>query len=72
MRIKFEEVSVKGVRRWIDSSDGKRRQETRKFYQTISPFNKGPDGMPKTRQQIMEEVIAERDAWLTKADEATT
>ena len=71
MRINFEEVSVKGTRRWIDS-DGKRRQETRTFYQTISPFNKGPDGLPKTRQQIMEEVIAERDAWLTKADEATT
>lgn len=62
-RYVFDEVSVKGVRRWIDT-DGKKRQETRKFYQTVNPYNKGADGMPKSREQIYAEVQAERNAWL--------
>jgi hypothetical protein len=62
MRLTFQEVAIRGVRRWTEN--GKKRQETRKFFQTINPFNKGEDGIPKTREQIMAEIKAERDAWL--------
>lgn len=64
MRIIFDEVAVKATKRWTDPASGKKRQQTRKFYQTINPFNKGRDGLPKTRQQIMQEITAERDEWL--------
>ncbi len=62
MRVNFQEVSVKGTRRWKDA-EGKKRQQTKKFFQTISPFNKNADGSPKTREQILIQIKAERDAW---------
>jgi len=61
--IRFQEVAVKANRRWLDA-DGKKRQETRKFWQTISPFNKLRDGTVKTAEDIQREINAERDAWL--------
>lgn len=63
MRMSFEEVAVKATKRWKDK-DGKVRQKTKTFYQTINPFNKNLDGTIKTRDQIMSEIIARRDAWL--------
>ena len=70
-RINFQEVNVKAIRRWKDES-GKKRQETKTFYQTISPFNKGPDGEPKTRDQIMAEITKERDEWLSYKEHGYT
>lgn len=63
VRYRFAEVSIKAVRRWVDA-DGKKRQQTRKFFQTINPFNKNADGTQKTRDQIMVELKAQRDEWL--------
>lgn len=63
MRINFEEVSLVATKRWTDES-GKKKQKTKKFYQTISPFNKNKDGTVKTRDQIFEEVKLERDMWV--------
>ncbi len=65
-RYVFDEIAVKGVRRWTDA-DGKKRQETRKFFQTVNPFNKNADGSLKARDQILVEIKAERDAWLRNA-----
>lgn len=65
-RIRFQEVWVKGVRRWVEN--GKRKQETKIFMQTINPFNKGEDGLPKSREQILEEIRHERDKWLNEAE----
>jgi hypothetical protein len=61
-RIVFEKIQMRGVRRWTES--GKRRQETRIFMQTVNPFNKGADGLPKTREQIRDEISREREEWL--------
>lgn len=61
-RLNFDEVSIRRVKRWTDEN-GKRRQMTRKFFQTINPFNRRPDGAPKTRAEIMVELKAEADAW---------
>jgi len=66
MRIRFEEVSIKGVRRWRDA-DGKRHQETRVFMQTINPFNKNANGAIKSATEILCELSAERREWLAKA-----
>jgi hypothetical protein len=64
MRIRFEEVKIKGVRRWIEN--GKKRQETRTFMQTLNPFNTDADGCPKSRCQILKELYAERDEWVRR------
>lgn len=63
-RYVFNEVSIKGVKRWKDPVSGKPRQETRKFFQTINPFNKDDRGEPKCRDQILKEIKRERDEWL--------
>ena len=63
-RYTFNEVAVKGVKRWKDPVSSKPRQETRKFWQTINPFNRNADGTHKTREQIMIEIKRERDEWL--------
>jgi hypothetical protein len=66
--IRFREIKLRGVRRWTEN--GKRKQETKVFMQTVNPFNKGVDGFIKTREQIMDELRAERSKWLADAFEA--
>ena len=66
--VKYEEVSIKGVKRWVDA-EGKKRQQTKKFYQTVNPFNRGTDGQPKSHAQIMIEIKAERDQWLSESNQ---
>jgi hypothetical protein len=64
IRTRFDEVAIKGVRRWKDPATGKPRQETKKFFQTINPFNRNAAGETKSREEIMVEIKAERDAWV--------
>lgn len=61
--ITFNEVSVKGTKRWKDKNV-KWKQKTKKFYQTINPFNTGINGRPKTYNEIMKEILDERAKWL--------
>ena len=63
-RIVFQEIAVRGVKKFKDPGTGKQRQVTRKFCQTVNPFNKNADGTVKTPEQIRAEIIAQRDAWL--------
>ena len=62
-RYTFEEVSIQHTHRWVDEN-GKKRQKTQKFYQTLNPFNKDAEGNIKTRQQIYAELVIERDKWI--------
>ena len=64
MTVRFDEIKVKAVRRWIDPITGKKRQETRTFSQTLNPFNKLPDGTVKDRATIYKEICVARDKWL--------
>lgn len=66
-RYTFDEVSVKRTKRYTDE-DGKKRQKTRKFSQTLNPFNKNKDGSIKTYDQIMKEITKEADAWMESDD----
>jgi len=62
--IRFQEIKIRGVRRWTEN--GKRKQETKVFMQTVNPFNKDAYGVPKTPEQIVAELRQERDAWLSE------
>lgn len=59
----FPVVSIRAAKRFVDAS-GKKRVRTRRFEQTLNPFNKTESGEVKTREIIMRELAAERNAWL--------
>jgi hypothetical protein len=65
VRIQFDKIEMKAKRVWTEN--GKRRQQTKVFMQTVNPFNKNADGTVKTREQIHKELLAERKAWLDLA-----
>ena len=56
MRINYEEVKLKATRYYKDEN-GKKRQQTKTFSQTINPFNKNHDGTIKTRDDIWKELV---------------
>ena len=62
MEYNFQEVSVKGVKRWVE--DGKKKQKTKKFCQTLNPYNINSDGSVKTRSEIIKEITEEKNNWL--------
>ena len=64
-KMTFQEVKVSATHRWTDEN-GKKRQKTRSFAQTINPFNRNDDGTVKTYTQIMDEITKERDEWLAE------
>lgn len=66
-RVRFEKVILRGTRLWKEN--GKRRQETRKFFQTINPYNKNAAGEQKSKSEILVELINERAKWLADAQE---
>lgn len=66
-RYTFEEVVLRETRRWKDPITGKTRQKTKKFSQTLNPFNKNGQGEVKTREEIRAELRVQADAWLAEA-----
>jgi len=70
IRYRFEEVKLKATHRWVDA-DGRKRQKTQTFMQTINPFNKDANGNVKDRAQIVRELDAERLAWLERRRSTT-
>ena len=69
--IHFAKVSIKRTFRWRDPVTGRARQETKKFWQTVSQFNTGADGNPKTRGQIMFELEQQARLWLLRKENDT-
>lgn len=59
---KFEEVKMYG--RVVGKCKcGKKRVRQRKFWMTLSPFNKNPDGSVRTRQDIYMALAEQIVAW---------
>jgi hypothetical protein len=63
MKVAFEKVTRRATRAGVCQSCGKRRKQSKTFYQTISPFNLVANGSAKTREQIWKELDAEADKW---------
>lgn len=70
MKQTFQEVKVKAVKRWVDVN-GKKRQQTKTFMQTINPFNRDDEGRIKTYSQISKELSTMADAWMKEPPEET-
>ena len=62
--INFEEVRMYG-RKTVKCAGGcgRRLKRSRKFFQTISPFNKNPDGTVKNRNDIYNELAVWVSNW---------
>ena len=62
----YDEVWTRRTYRWT-MADGKRKQKTKKFFQTLNPFNH-IDGVPKDAQQIRREIYKEAAEWVEMMD----
>ena len=62
--IRFDEISTSCSSTGNCPVCGKRVRRSRTFAQTVSPFNRNPDGTVRTRAQISAAVLAERSAWV--------
>lgn len=63
MRVTFDKVELRGTKSGKCVSCGKRRRRATTVYQTLNPFNKGTDGLPKTREQIYVELREKLSEW---------
>ena len=59
----FAEVKLTSVKKGKCIYCGRNCTMTKKFYQTINPFNKNKDGEMKTAKEITDELIAESVEW---------
>jgi hypothetical protein len=65
---KFEEVTRPVTKRVNCRVCGKTITRSTTLSQTISPFNKGADGQPKTREQIRAELREQAETWQPRND----
>lgn len=61
-KFKLPTVSLQGSRSYV-TTGGRVVNERRTFSQVMSPINMRPDGMPKTREEIMDELRVECRRW---------
>jgi len=67
--VTFNEVAIHGMKS-VKCAGGCGRilKRSRKFYQTLSPFNKNAAGQLKSRDEIYEEIRAQRNAWVAETE----
>lgn len=67
--VTFNEVAIHGMKSVKCAGGcGRTLKRSRKFWQTLSPFNKNAAGGLKTRDGIYEELRAERNAWANEPE----
>lgn len=52
MKITFDRIGFSSTKIGMCTQCGKRRKRTKRFEQTLNPFNKNKDGLPKTEFEI--------------------
>ena len=62
----FQEVSTKGVIKQECCVEGckKKTQATKKFCQTLNPYNRNKNGEVKSREEIVREINEQKREWL--------
>jgi len=63
VKVNFQEVRLYATKSVKCPDCGKRLKRSRKFYQTMNPFNKLPDGTVKSADDIYRELRAQAKAW---------
>jgi len=65
-RYVFDAIQTSRTKKGVCVKCGKRRQKTKRFTETINPFNKNANGTPKTRDQVQESVIEKARVWMSE------
>ena len=68
MRIVFDQVRLRGSKTAKCLKCGKKITRSKSFCQTVNPMNRGSDGLPKSRDAIVDELIEERTKWEKQAE----
>lgn len=63
-RYTFRACGVSGKKSGKCPYCGKKATRSQRFEQTLNPFNRAADGLPKSEAQIIRECQIKRDAWL--------
>ena len=65
MRLNFEKVEIKSVKGGHCAACGRPAQRSKKFWQTINPFNtvEGQPTVKKGREKILSELRVQSEAW---------
>jgi hypothetical protein len=67
--ITFNEVAIQGMKSVKCAGGcGRTLKRSREFWQTLSPFNKNASGELKSRDEIFDELKAERNAWIAEPE----
>lgn len=61
---RYEPVKHTVVKQGKCEGCGKKTRRQTTLQNTISPFNKNPDGTPRTRAEIVEKLHAEGEEWV--------
>jgi hypothetical protein len=62
--VTFNEVTIHGMKSVkCVRGCGRTLKRSRRFWQTLSPFNKNASGQLKGRDEIFDELKAERNTW---------
>ncbi len=59
MRYTFEPITQRSQVKGICKHCGKRRTRVLTGHQTVNPFNRRPDGITKSRQEVIDSVMTE-------------
>jgi hypothetical protein len=62
-KINFSEYGISGKKRGICPKCGKMAVRSKRFYQTLNPFNKNKSGEIKTIEEILKECNERLSAW---------
>lgn len=68
MRLSFDEVALNGTKAVKCAGCGRSVRRHQKFWQTINPYNRLPDGTPKTRIDILQELAQEVLDWRSTSE----
>lgn len=62
-RYVFREIKLTGTKSIRCEGCGKKLNRQKKFYQTLNPFNRNKEGVPKTEDEIRTELLADIAEW---------
>ena len=72
MKITFDIISRSQNVKYVCLGCGKKRTKVIKVEHTINPYNKNKDGIPKTRNEVLEDVCTELKRRVTKTEQGIT
>lgn len=72
MRVTFNEVKIHSEKTIICNKCKKRLKRRKKFYQTLNPFNKNKEGLPKTAEEIKSELYIVEAKWRKETEKCSS